>query len=331
MAPRTRPDRKNSSGNRQGSALGLGRWILLGLGTMIVMVVIGFIVARNPSESFEWIRGKTPEPELSILPSPAFAYHQLRASGALVNKAGRAPSNGIGVQRVVWSVNGEDVGEGPLLAPDHFGRGDLVQVRVEEIQTRDHAKTLATASATITNSPPRILSARIERNPSRPQQVIANVEANDPDGDLLDYQLNWKVDGQAWGAAQGKLADITRLERGQTITFEVVVDDGEDQARTTAQPYSVDNQPPTLDVAAAPILEDTSGGGRRAVLGATSHDPDGDRVVVEAVNAPDGVRFDTQRGALVWSVLDGSQAFDVILRASDDRGGSAERTVTLRR
>ena len=188
----------------------------------------------------------------------------------------------------------------------------------------------AEASIFIENAPPTVRAAWLERPAQRPHLVDLHVEATDPDHDALDYDVEWRLDGRPWPGAYGMRVDVSRLGSGRKVEALLRVSDGQATIERTVRGLDVDNQPPSLDVAAKPTIED-GGNGRVAVLEASSVDPDGDTVAIAAIGAPAGVRWDDNRQALVWPVQDGSEVFDVVLRADDHRGGQAERTLTLRR
>ena len=321
-----------SRGRRSCSPLTMG--ILAGVAVLGILGALGWFTAtRDPSPA--WTAADAPKvrEDLDILPAPAHTFHELRAAGRLAQRALAAARTGTAGdgQRLVWSVNGEEVGHDALLSPDHFARGDAVSLRVERLESDGRRVTLDEVTRVIANSPPRIHTAVLERLPNRPGIVRATVEASDPDGDLLDHQLAWTVDGEPWPAAQGAAADVSGLPSGAELEVEVRVSDGTATVSAKARSLSIDNQPPSLEIASTPTVEDGDDGRRIGVLGARSVDPDGDRVVIEAVQAPAGVGFDAARGALVWSLAEGTESFDVILRATDERGGRAERTLTLRR
>ena len=306
------------------------RWILVGTAGLLILAAVGFFVAV-PSEDLEWIRPQREGAALKILPSQAHAFHELQVSGRVVRglRLDRRERDE-NAPRLVWSVNGKDVGGGQILPSGSFRRGDVVRARVESPGS-DGPVVTAEASIVIANAAPHVRAAYLERSRSRPHEVTLHVQAEDPDRDPLDHEITWLLDGERWPSARGTRANIASIERGQKVQVRVVVSDGEATVEHVTAPLSVDNQPPTLEVDARPTIEDGSDGARLAVLGAASTDPDGDAVVIGAIEAPGDVRWDGARQALVWPVTDGTQTFDVVLRADDQRGGRAERTLTLRR
>lgn len=306
------------------------KWIVVGLAGVLILTTVGFFVAAQPVSPLAWVRPERAADPLQILPAPAFAYHELQASGPALRTL-RQNRDRADRPHLVWSVNGEDVeAAGAVLPSGSFRRGDVVRVRVESTGPAGPVVG-AEVSAVIANAPPHIRAAYIERPAHRPHEANLRVEASDPDQDPLDYDVTWLLDGEPWSGAYGMRANISALESGQSLQCKVVVSDGESTIDYLTSPLGVDNQPPALEVAQSPSIETNADGGRMAVLAASSTDPDGDRVRIAAVGAPSGVRWDQARQALVWNVMDGVETFDVILRADDQRGGQAERTITLRR
>jgi len=307
------------------------RWILVGLGGVVILAAIGFFSAV-PSESITWFQPHDRSgSQLKILPSPAYSFHELQVSGPAVPTLARGRrSEDESRPRLVWSVNGVDVDGSLVLASSAFRRGDLVRARIE-VPGPDGVLVSDETSIVIANAAPHVRAAFLKRPANQPHQVTAHVEATDPDGDPLDYEFTWLLDGKPWPGTYGRRVDVSKIDSGASIQVKVSVGDGEAVVEHLTSPLGVDNQPPSLEVAGTPEIESDANGQQRAVLGARSEDPDGDDVTIEAVDAPAGVRWDAQREALVWSVVDGTERFDVILRASDPRGGQAERTITLSR
>lgn len=307
------------------------KWAIIGLGGMLVLSATGIFLATQTEAPFAWIRPEPDQKSLQILPAPAFAYHELQVSGPLVRTLRTDRSKNPNAPRLVWSVNGQDVdADGLVLPAGSFRRGDLVRARIE---VPGGEKPVVTNDATIvvSNAPPHVRAAYLERPANRPHVAILHVEATDPDDDPLDHRVTWLLDGEPWPGTHGMRVDISAIESGQSVQAQVVVSDGEAKVDHLTAPLGVDNQPPALEVAARPEIETADDGSRLAILAASSVDPDGDAVTIAAVDAPSGVRWDGNRQALVWSVESGTESFDVVLRADDRRGGQAERTITLRR
>ncbi|HKK73225.1 MAG TPA: hypothetical protein VKA86_18645 [Candidatus Krumholzibacteria bacterium] len=309
-------------------ASGRVRWILVGLAALGLAALAGFLLAEPGIRTGAGTNTGS-SAALEIVPRPARTHHALRATGRVVQNLPK-DARDAGVPRLVWSVNGEDVGTGAALPAGSFRRGDEVRVRVE---IPNPEKTLVTADAriVIANSPPHVRAVRLERDRSRPQRLTVRYDAGDPDDDPLDHRVVWLLDGEPWPGARGAQVDVSGLARGSTVTARVRVDDGETRVESAAVSFALDNRPPTLEVGRQPRVERADDGSQRAVLTARSVDPDGDVVRIDAIGAPPGVTWNGGLGALVWSVDDGTEHFDVTLRAEDDHGARAERTLTLAR
>ncbi len=310
------------------SSVSKKRWGLVVLGAVVTAVVAGALLARTPT-----VPGWEPEQEssaaLEIQPRPARTHHELRVTGRILRSLRLDGRDDVGA-RIVWSVNGDDVGTGPSLPAGTFRRGDRVRARIE---VPGPERTLVSAEDTIViaNSPPHVRTARLERDRSRPRLLNLRFDAGDPDADPLDHRVQWWLDGEPWSGAQGTQVDVSALGRGSRVTARVEVDDGQTTVESAEVAFVLDNRPPSLEVGQQPRVERDEDGGQRAVLTARSADPDGDPVRILAVDAPPGVAWNGSLGALVWAVDDGSERFDVILRAEDGRGGHAQRTITLAR
>jgi hypothetical protein len=261
---------------------------------------------------------------LAILPSPAFTHNELSVANA-------SASAHVPRARIVWSVNGRDVGEGKSLSPDRFRRGDVVTARIETSANADFLDETPRATTTILNAPPRIEAVRIVRDPGAPHRVFARVETSDPDGDAITTRVTWEVDGEVVVAPDGDALSVAELRRGRSIVVEVIADDGTSSVRGKSVPFVVEDRAPRLSFADAPELHTDDHGVRHAMLPVRAEDPETGGVVIELVDAPSGVSFDPTSGHLVWEMSDGSERFHVVVRATTDRGSTSERTITLRR
>lgn len=262
----------------------------------------------------------------AIVPAVATVLNELyvRDAGSSVNAA---LMNSSGTPfRYEWEVNGSTVADGVRLAPRHFERGDDVRVhRVDATGT----KTLL-ASTTIANAAPRIQSMSVQRPSDDPTVLRASVDARDPDGDVVQIEYRWSVNGSSISDADGAELPLSHVPRGQEAVVEARATDGIDASvwqRT--RPLAAGNRAPSFDSVGTPVVEPDGEGGQRARLDLRFNDPDGDALRVDVEEA--GVRYDAISSSLVWKVTDGTEEFDVTVKVSDEFGASAERQIRLRR
>ena len=225
-----------------------------------------------------------------------------------------------------WEVNGSIVANGVRLEPRHFKRGDDVRVhRVDSMGTRTFL-----ASTTIANATPRIQSISVQRPSDNPTVLRASVDARDPDGDVVQIEYRWSVNGSSIADVKGSELPLSHVPRGREAVVEVRATDGIDASVwQRSRPLAAGNRAPSFDSVGTPVVEPDGEGGQRARLDVRFTDPDGDDLRVDVGEA--GVRYDAISSSLVWSVIDGAEEFDVTVKVSDEFGASAERQLRLRR
>lgn len=153
----------------------------------------------------------------------------------------------------------------------------------------------------------------------------ADVETRDPDGDTVEIEYRWFVNGKP-SPQQGAEFDTAVLARGDSVYVEVVATDGYGKSRPTRSGViAIAN--------AAPEITSVPSGLSKA--GTFSYqietmDVDGDESFkFTLVRAPAGMTV-TQNGELAWTPTS-SQAGDhtVIVTVSDRRGGLATQEFVL--
>lgn len=275
-----------------------------------------------------------------ILPAEPFAFSQLTvrvdAAPELSAAAAASPANGApepsgdtGQLRVLWSVNGEDAGEGLTLSPESFDRGDEVRVRVERAARGQRPQPIAWASTTILNAPPVLRAVEIQAVPGQADHVEAIVDGADPDGDPMELQYSWMSDGAAIEGANSARMSISQLTRGQSLTVRVVASDGLDVSAPSLATWSQENHPPSIGATVAASVTRDEAGQARVACPLQVADPDGDSVTVELVDAIDGLQWDAAAGQLVWLPAPEVRQIAVTVRARDDKGGEVQRTLQL--
>jgi hypothetical protein len=104
--------------------------------------------------------------------------------------------------------------------------------------------------------------------------------------------------------------------------------DGELAVSRSSTSAHLENHPPQIAVGGIPeIFED--GDRRWAELDLTANDADGDAVEITVTG--EHATWNANTGRLSWDLAEGNQEFDVLVRAVDPSGGSAEQKVRLKR
>jgi hypothetical protein len=120
---------------------------------------------------------------------------------------------------------------------------------------------------------------RVDVSPDAPRsgdQVVAAVSASDPDGDEVELEYRWSIDGDPVGEASAFLS-LEGVSRGSEVAVTVIASDGERRSAPARASVRVGNQPPRV----LSVSLDPSGDlqvGRELVARPEGDDPDGDRV-----------------------------------------------------
>lgn len=198
-----------------------------------------------------------------------------------------------------WSVERDVVAEGrrPQIAPEGLSRGDRVEVEVVASDGMLESEPRR-ARVEIANRAPRVRGVDLDAaQPLRPGDVVtALVDARDPDGERLDLEIQWLVNGEEVDA-EGKTFDTEGLERGDEVAARVRARDGYDASRSKTSPaLTVGNSPPLIGE--VPPLE-REGDLFRWRFEAS--DPDGDRSLrFRLAKAPEGMTIDPILGVVRW-------------------------------
>ena len=261
-----------------------------------------------------------------ILPESPLAGNELRLAYGLNPAAmgtGLSETEGGEQSGFIWSVNGQKVGRGLSLAPGLFSRRDRVSVRLEEDEN-----SVERAFVIIGNSPPEIHGVSIRRDAEDPDLAVAEFSALDPDGDRIEYQFEWSVDGTVVKNADESELRLDDRSRGAEILVTLWASDDELTVSRSSSPARLENHAPELTVASLPQIKDGDDG-QWAELGISFSDADDDALEVEV--SGDYVTFDEATGVLRWDLVKGTEEFTVLVRVSDSTGGTAERELRLKR
>src|SRR5262245_16727600 len=199
-----------------------------------------------------------------------------------------------------WHVGGRviDAGGHSSAAPEHLTKGDEVEVVVTATDGRDASEPVR-ASVTVGNREPVIQAFYLAPNgPIAPgQEVTAAPQAIDPDGDRLEYEFEWWLNGTRVPGATAASFTTDKLKRGDRLQARVRVSDGEAWSPTAeSMTLELANRPPRF--APLPPIE-AAAGTFHATL--TAEDPDGDKSLrYRLVKGPEGMTVDPVSGRLSW-------------------------------
>jgi hypothetical protein len=151
------------------------------------------------------------------------------------------------------------------------------------------------------------------------QEVTAVPQGKDPDGDELEYEFEWLLNGEVVRGADEATFATASLERGDRLKARARVSDGEEWSPfSETQELQLANRPPRI-VGIPPI--ESVAGGIRAQLEA--EDPDGDRSFrYRVVEGPRGLAVDPISGQLTWKPAMGTRGTQTVEIAVADSFGA---------
>jgi len=228
-----------------------------------------------------------------------------------------------------WAIDGSRVGgdEATLLLGD-VSKTSVIQVTV--IARDGDAKSAAeTVTTRVGNRPPVVLGVVIEPlDEVRADHDISAVpQAQDPDGDPLEFHYRWTVNGEAV-EGDGPVLAASNYQRGDQIELRVKAHDGQDTSEPLhSAPFSVANSAPRIT--STPGAFDADGTFRYAIR---AEDPDGDRSFrYQLRNGPNGMEIDVVSGELTWTPMsDQAGSHAVTIEVGDRRGGAATQSFDVR-
>jgi hypothetical protein len=218
-----------------------------------------------------------------------------------------------------WFLDGAEQGAGDAsFAIDQAGKGADIRVSVtasDGVLVSDAMD----ASARVVDRSPSITEAILVPSGSiAPGQTLnARAGAMDPDGDEVEYEYTWYVNGER-REEQGALFVTDKLKHGDSVYAEVRATDGSswtDPERTAM--VTVGSAHPEITSTPPGFRED--GEFRYQIVAV---DPDGDkrlRYVLE--KGPDGMSIDDIMGELVWRPKDGQKGVHPVTVVVRDSGG----------
>jgi hypothetical protein len=231
---------------------------------------------------------------------------------------------------VEWYRNDQLVEDESGLSVDAgtFTRGDRVYAMVFATDGA-HDVSGQTPAVSIANGLPRVRSLRV--TPDRPtalDQLQAEIETEDPDGDRTDVSWRWLRNGQPVPDATTSRLPAGVAKRGDTVAVQVNLrDSGDETGWIQSKEFGLANAAPTIT--SQPNYELAGSGEYSYEIGAK--DPDGDEPLrYEVVQGPPGLKVDVSSGLVSWRVpSDAKGVYPIELGVSDPHGGKTTQSYSL--
>ena len=125
------------------------------------------------------------------------------------------------------------------------------------------------------NRPPSILSASITPLTTRAKSLSVQVDARDPDGDLISYRHQWSRNGNPIPGQTGSILASQIVKRGDRLAVEIIPFDGKNEGRSYRAEAVVGNTPPEVTRVVLEPREVRMGGRLQANVEAFDPDQDG--------------------------------------------------------
>ncbi len=207
------------------------------------------------------------------------------------------------------------------LPTEQLKRGQSVVVEITPADGTQKGEAYRTASVVVANTPPSITSVVLSQQTIETGgRLEAQVEASDPDHDLVDLTYRWLKNDVVIKEGEEPFLMMPGLNPQDQIAVEVTAHDPSatgDPLRSNV--LTVGNRPPKI-LSVPPA----SGGTSPYEYMVKAVDPDGDHVAFQLETAPPGMTINEKSGQIVWSIPSDQQGiFRVKVVAQDGQGGSA--------
>lgn len=176
-----------------------------------------------------------------------------------------------------WERDGEALTglDGPSVPAERTARGQTWTVTATPRVGARLGDPLS-ASVTILNAPPSLDLALTPEAPTTLDDLVASIEASDPDGDNVELTYAWSADGADRPSFTGSTISADSTRRDQSWTVTVTATDGAGSTATEQRSVTVRNSPPEVrDAALTPSEPFTN---HTITLNFDTFDADGDTV-----------------------------------------------------
>jgi len=184
-----------------------------------------------------------------------------------------------------WTISGWPLDEETTatLGPDKSKKGDVVVCVVTPCDEEGEGIPVESNAAVVMNSPPEGGTALLlpaEGNTATEFECTAE-GADDPDGDGIDYEYSWMVNGEKLPGVDSNSISGSLLAKGDTFLCRVVPTDGTDSGIPfDSNAVVLGNSPPTV-ASAELVPEGATGASTLTCLAIDPADSDGDPVTVK--------------------------------------------------
>jgi hypothetical protein len=194
-----------------------------------------------------------------------------------------------------WYVEGALVGSSATLGGDSFSKTQTVYVVVTPSDDATSGASVTSEVATVVNTIPQITSVSLSPSEVYTNDTItATVATYDVDGDSVDVDYLWTVDGGALSETSSTLSGVDRFSKHELIQVTVTPNDGdEDGHAVTSATLTVLNSTPEAPVVAIDPPDPAEGDDLICEVDVEAADEDLDTIDYSFLWTRDGVAFTT--------------------------------------
>ncbi|MHB8845273.1 MAG: putative Ig domain-containing protein [Nitrospirota bacterium] len=201
-----------------------------------------------------------------------------------------------------WYVDGTLVQEGPsnLLQPGPYRKGSSVHADVTATDQQGGISSMTTPPVEIAGNRPEITTVTLgPENAAAGTELSATLSGTDQNGDPLQYQFQWRVNGNPVGAP-GSESTFSTAELKKHDSINVVVASAGSAAGANpvvSNTIILQNRKPKITSTAPSEL---SGG--LYTYQVSANDPDGDALTFRLGRYPAGMTIDASSGLIRWEL-----------------------------
>lgn len=223
-----------------------------------------------------------------------------------------------------WFINGTRVeGEArPTLPSTLLKRGDKVHVGIVASDGQSDSPVYQTASVLVGNTPPGVISVKVEPAGADRTQFKATVESADVDADDIQLHYRWRRNKTVVAEGPQATLDTRAFARGDSVTVEVTARDaGGAGSPKLSDPIVLGNSAPLIT--SIPPVKYEKG---LFSYNVQATDEDKDALNFELATAPPGMKIDPTSGIVSWNIgPDAKGSYRVRIVVQDGQGGTASQ------
>lgn len=254
---------------------------------------------------------------VTIVPNPLTLAGPITAHVVADDPDGPEPT-----KRFQWIINGTPLlgATGPELDPAHAKRGDQIALEVVALDGELESAPYRTDPIAVVNTPPLVSHVTVEADAEKSNQVLAKVDAVDPDRDDIHYTYRWWRNDKQIQEGEERTLDITGFGRKDVVVVEVTARDQDTAAAPVrSAPNALGNSPPLIVSSPAALTNR-----EQYEYAVQAKDIDGDTVTYGLETGPPGMTIDKATGQVNWKVIPGvAGTHRVKIMAEDGQGGIA--------